>query len=147
MLISMNKGNKFHYFVSFSASSFNEAIHFKGCVFLLCKTITMEIINMQMRHYLHNGKGYRALPYTKLKLMLCAFQPYIKPNFGFLWHISPFLRAGHKELKIAATVSLKRHSFLNPQWKHCCRNWMNTIIILPSSSTKKMQNIWANFNV
>ena len=24
----------------------------------------MEIINMQMRHYLHNGKGYRALPYN-----------------------------------------------------------------------------------
>ena len=53
----------------------------------------MEIINMQMRHYLHNGKGYRALPYTKLKLMLCAFQSYIKLNFWFLWHISPFLRA------------------------------------------------------
>ena len=55
----------------------------------------MEIINMQMRHYLHNGKGYRALPYTKLKLMLCAFQPYINLNFRFLWHRSPFLRVGH----------------------------------------------------
>ena len=42
---------------------------------------------MQMRHYLHNGKGYRALPYTKLKLMLCAFQPYIKLNFRFLSHM------------------------------------------------------------
>ena len=41
----------------------------------------MEIINMQMCHYLHNGKGYRALPYTKLKLMLCAFQLYIITTF------------------------------------------------------------------
>ena len=41
----------------------------------------MEIINMQMRHYLHNGKGYRALPYTKLKLMLCAFQPLYETKF------------------------------------------------------------------
>ena len=32
----------------------------------------MEIINMQMRHYLHNGKGYRALPFSKLKLMLSS---------------------------------------------------------------------------
>ena len=38
-----------------------------------------------MRHYLHNGKGYRALPYTKLKLMLCAFQPYINLNFFFTY--------------------------------------------------------------
>ena len=55
----------------------------------------MEIINMQMHHYLNNDKGYRALPHTKLKLILCAFQPYIKLNFWILWHISPFLRAGH----------------------------------------------------
>ena len=36
---------------------------------------------MQMCHYLHNGKGYRALPYTKLKLMLCALQPYVNTKF------------------------------------------------------------------
>ena len=60
----------------------NEARHFKDC--FLCYvnlSIIMEIINIQMRHYLHNRKGYRALPYTKLKLMLCALQPSIKLNF------------------------------------------------------------------
>ena len=62
---------------------------------LLCKSIIIEIINIQMRLYLHNCKGYRALLYAQLKLMLCAFQPYITLNFRFLWRISPFLRAGH----------------------------------------------------
>ena len=91
------KWTKIHNFVSVSATIFQLKQDISKAVFfsLLCKSIIMEIINMQMHHYLHNGKGYRALPYTKLKLMLCAFQPYIKLNFWFLWHISPFLRAGH----------------------------------------------------
>ena len=30
----------------------------------------MEIINMQMCHYLNNGKGYRALPYIVITLTI-----------------------------------------------------------------------------
>ena len=61
----------------------------------------MEIINMQMHHYLHNGKGYRALPYTKLKLMLCAFQSYIKQflnkNLCDIYHFFLYLsELGHR---------------------------------------------------
>ena len=40
----------------------------------------MEIINMQMRHYLHNGKGYRALPY-QIKAYVVCFPAIYKTNF------------------------------------------------------------------
>ena len=42
----------------------------------------MEIINMQMRHYLHNGKGYIALPYTKLMqiVMEISYLLYLSGN-------------------------------------------------------------------
>ena len=49
---------------------------------------------MQMRHYLHNGKGYRALPYTKLKLMPCAFQPYVKLNLVIFVTYITFSQSG-----------------------------------------------------
>ena len=94
MLISMNKVKKNLSFCELFSIIFQWSKTFQILFSLLYKSIIREIINMQMRHYIHNGKGYRALPYTKLKLMLCAFQPYIKLNFKFLWHISPFLRAG-----------------------------------------------------
>ena len=68
--------------VSFSASSFNEARHFKGC---FLRFINQSSWKLSICKCVIIGKGCRALPYTKLKLMLCAFQPYIKLNFGFLW--------------------------------------------------------------
>ena len=40
----------------------------------------MEIINMQMRHYLHDGKGYIALPY-QIKANFVCFPAIYKTKF------------------------------------------------------------------
>ena len=75
--ILMNKVKKNASFCELFSIIFQRSKTFQRLFSPLCKSIIMEIINMQMRHYLHNNKGYRALPYTKLKLMMCAFQPYV----------------------------------------------------------------------
>ena len=95
MLISMNKVEKIHNFESFSASSFNEVKHFKGCFLCyvnqsswklsICKCVIISITVRATELY-----------HIPNKSLCCgAFQPYIKLNLWFLWHIAPFLRAGH----------------------------------------------------
>ena len=108
MLISMNKVKEIHHFVSFSVSSFNEAKTFQRLFSLLYKSIIIEIINMQMRHYVHNGKGYRALSYTNCiaKLMLCAFQPIYKPKFEIFATYITFSQSGSQIVYIVVPPPL-----------------------------------------
>ena len=76
--------------VSFSAFIFQQSKTFQR----LCSLLSiMEIINMQMCHYLHNGKGYRALPLYQIKDYVVCF-PTINWFFFYI-HVSHFLRAGH----------------------------------------------------
>ena len=41
----------------------------------------MEIINMQMRHYLHNGKGEQSSTIYQIKAYVMCFPAIYKTNF------------------------------------------------------------------
>ena len=70
----------------------------------------MGIINMQMHHYLHNGKGYRALHQIKAYMyVVCGFQPDIKLNFRFFAKYITFSQSGSQILILGAFPLHRMH--------------------------------------
>ena len=127
MLISMNKVIKIHHFMSFSASSFNEARHFKDCFLCyvnqsswklsICKCVIISITVRATELY--------HIPNTKLKLMLCAFHPYIKLDFDFcdVYRIFP------ERIKIF--IHLITHwslSILSSNWEKLIWEWFTFFV-------------------
>ena len=141
MLISMNKVTKIHNFVSFSASSFIEARHFKGCCLCYVNQSSLKLSIYKCVIISITVRAYRALPYTKLKFMLCALcdiyhlfseRVTIVPLFSKpgnkIWHLNSQIL----EKKIISGLWARRHfKFFNFFCYEIAAKFGGSIGILP----------------